>query len=312
MEKTIQPKLGHLTLKQKFLKNWPLHLMLLPCVLLVLLFNYAPMVGISIAFQQYNPTKGFFGSKWVGLKYFESLFKQAGFWRACRNSLVISVLKIVCGQMMNLLFALLLNEMRQKRLKKTIHAITMFPHFVSWVVVASIIRELLYTDGIINTLLLKVGLINSPIFFLGSSKAFLPMLIVTDVWKGFGYGSIIITAALAGIDPTLYEAATVDGANRWKQTIHVTLPGVSGTVVMLMMLSIGGILSAGFDQIYNLYNTLVYDVADVIDTYVYRLGVEQAQFSMSTAVGVFRSIIGAILTLVANGLAYKYTDYRVF
>ncbi len=297
---------------KRLLRNWPLHLMLLPCILLLLLFNYAPMVGISIAFQRYNPTKGFFGSQWVGLQHFQRLFALPGFWQVVWNSFRIAVLKIVFSQLMALTFALCLNELRLRTYKKVVHAVTLFPHFVSWVICATIIRDLLYADGAINTLLINLGLIHTPIFFLGDSKYFLPMLIITDVWKGFGYGSVIITASLTNIDPGLYEAAYIDGAGRWKQTLHVTLPGIANIMMMLLLLSIGGILSAGFDQIYNLYNTLVYDVADIIDTYVYRMGIGSGQFSQATAAGLFKSVIGAILLIISYALASRYTDYRVF
>ncbi len=295
-----------------YYRNWPLHLMLLPCVLLVLLFNYLPMVGISLAFQNYNPVKGFFGSDYAGLKHFRMLFGLPDFSRVVWNTLKIATLKIVCSMSLSILFALLLNEMRTRRLKNVIHSVALFPHFVSWVIIATMIKDLFYTDGAVDNMLMWLGVIKEPIFFLGDSGHFFRLLIFTDAWKSFGYGSVLITAALTGIDPTLYEAAYIDGANRWKQTLHITLPGISGIIVMLLFLNIGGILNAGFDQIYNLYNNLVMDVADIIDTYVYRMGLVQAQYSLATAAGLFKSAVSFVLLVVSYSLAYKYTDYRIF
>lgn len=298
--------------RRRLFRNWPLHVMLLPCVILLAVFCYYPMSGIMMAFTRYNPNKGFFGSKWMGLHYFKILFTGSEFLRVIWNSFFIAMMKIWLGLLASVIFALLLNELRLNKYKKVIHAITLFPHFVSWVICANLIRDILYSDGALNQILLAVGLIQEPIFFLGSKTFFVPMLVITDLWKGFGYGSVLITAALTGIDPGLYEAATIDGAGRWKQTIHITLPGISGILAMIAILNISGVLSAGFDQIYNLYNPLVYDVADVIDTYVYRMGVGSAQYSLSTAAGLFKSFVGSAMLLLSWALAEKYTDYRVF
>jgi len=297
---------------KRLLKNWPLHLMILPCVILLAIFCYYPMSGVLMGFTRFNPNKGFFGSEWLGLYYFKRLFTGSDFPRVIWNSFYISMLKTWLGLVAALTFALLLNEMRLKRFKKVVHAVTMFPHFVSWVICANLFRDILYSDGALNQILLALGLIEEPIFFLGSKEFFVPMLVVTDLWKGFGYGSVLITAALTNIDPGLYEAAYIDGAGRWKQTLHVTLPGIASILAMIVILNISGVLSAGFDQIYNLYNQLVMDVADVIDTYVYRMGYGGGQYSLSTAAGLFKSIVGSAMLLLSWWLAEKYTDYRVF
>ena len=289
-----------------------MHLLLLPGVLIVLIFNYIPMVGISIAFQNFKPTKGFFGSKFVGLKHFKTLFTLPQFNQVVFNTLFISILKIVSVLLFATLFALLLNELRKKIVKVSVQSFVLFPFFVSWVIMSSIIKDLLYKQGAINEFLTLLGVVDDPIFFMGNKGWFLAILIITNLWKEFGYNSIIIAAALTNIDKSLYEAAYIDGANRWKQTLYITLPGITPILVMLMVLSLGNILNAGFDQIYNLYNSLVLNVSDIIDTYVYRVGVLQGQYSLASAAGIFKSLVGIILLTVSYRLAYKYTDYRIF
>ena len=296
----------------KLSTTWPMHLLLLPGVLIVLIFNYIPMVGISIAFQNFKPTKGFFGSKFVGLKHFKTLFTLPQFNQVVFNTLFISILKIVSVLLFATLFALLLNELRKKIVKVSVQSFVLFPFFVSWVIMSSIIKDLLYKQGAINEFLTLLGVVDDPIFFMGNKGWFLAILIITNLWKEFGYNSIIIAAALTNIDKSLYEAAYIDGANRWKQTLYITLPGITPILVMLMVLSLGNILNAGFDQIYNLYNSLVLNVSDIIDTYVYRVGVLQGQYSLASAAGIFKSLVGIILLTVSYRLAYKYTDYRIF
>jgi len=295
----------------KLNETWPLHLLLLPCVALLVLFCVVPMFGISIAFQDFVPTKGLFGSEFVGLKYFRTLFSLPSFMQVLRNTLFISVVKIVTTMIFSIIFALLLNEIRVNKFKVAVNSLAIFPFFVSWVIMSSIIKTLLFQDGAINGFLMNIGAVESPISFLSKAGWFLGVIIVTNVWKDFGYNSILITAALTNIDPGLYEAAWLDGANRWKQTLHVTLPGIAPIVMMLVILSVGGILNAGFDQIFNLYNNQVLQVAEVIDTYVYKVGIVNSQTSLATAAGLFKSVVSFVMLIISYLLAYKYSDYRI-
>jgi putative aldouronate transport system permease protein len=220
------------------------------------------------------------------------------------------VLKIFFGQLAPIIFALLLNEVRHTIYKRTVQTLTYLPHFLSWVMIGGIFIDILSTQGIINRILNQFGV--ESIFFLGSNKWFRTTLVVTDVWKGFGWGSILYMAALSGINQELYESAVLDGANRLQQTWYVTLPGIVPTIVLLATLSLGNILNAGFEQIFNLYNPAVYETGDVIDTFVYRMGLLDTQFSLATAVGLFKSVVSFILIVISYKLANKYTNYRIF
>lgn len=290
--------------------NLPLYIMLCPGIVLIFIFSYIPMYGIIIAFQDYNPISGFIKSPFVGLKWFEMVASMPDFKNIIVNTIVIACLKIFFGQLAPLLFALLLNEVRRFSFKRIIQTIVYLPHFLSWVILGGIFIDILAQDGIVNNFLNLFGIPN--IFFLGDNHWFRFTLVATDVWKGFGWGAILYLAAFSGINPELYESAFIDGANRWRQMWHVTLPGISSTIIMLGALSLGGILNAGFDQILVLYNPSVYQTGDVIDTFVYRQGLLDMQFSMATAVGVFRSGIGFFLILISNKLAQKYANYRIF
>ena len=295
-----------------FKKELPLHLMLLPGLIIILIFSYVPMGGLIIAFQDFIPSKGLFGNQeWIGLKNFEYVFNLPGFGQAMKNTVIIAFWKIVLGLVMPIVFALMLNEVHRIRFKKTVQTIVYLPYFLSWVVLGGIFLDILSPgSGVVNQVITALG--GDEIFFLGDNDYFQGTLIVTDLWKNFGYGAIVYLAAILGIDTDLYEAARIDGANRWRQTWHVTLPGIRMIIVLMMVLSLGNVLNAGFDQVFNLYSKAVYESGDILDTFVYRLGLIDAQYGPATAVGLFKSVISTIFISVSYFLAYKLADYRVF
>lgn len=286
------------------------HMMMLPGILFLLVFSYIPMVGVITAFQDYVPAKGMFGSEFVGLKHFIYMFKLPDITQVISNTLVIAIAKILLGTLMAIIFSVLLNEIRIKYVKKSVQTIVYLPHFLSWVVLASVVVNMFSLDGIVNQMLAFFGL--DHINFLGSNTWFQPLIIGTDVWKEFGYSSIVYLAAITSIDPGLYEAAGMDGASWWRKVWHITLPGMLPIILLMGVMSLTNILSAGFDQIYNLYNPVVYETGDILDTYVYRIGLVGRQYSFGTAVGLFKSVIGIVLLLSANQLAKKYTDRKIF
>jgi putative aldouronate transport system permease protein len=296
---------------KKWSRESPLHLMMLPGILLLLIFSYGPILGIIMSFQRFNVTKGFFKSKWIGLENFQFIIQIPDVYQVLWNTIFIALMKIIAGLLVPVIIALLLNEIRAKFVKRSIQTIIYLPYFLSWVLLAGILIDLLSpSSGIVNQFLGLFGI--KPIFFLGNEKIFPYLLVVTHVWKEAGFGTIIYLAAITGIDPTLYEAAIVDGANRWKQTWHVTLPGLTPMIILMTVLSLGGILNAGFDQVFNLYNPLVYSTGDIIDTMVYRMGLIDNQYSLATAVGLFKSVVSVILITVSYKMADKFAGYRVF
>ncbi|MCP1133682.1 ABC transporter permease subunit [Paenibacillus polysaccharolyticus] len=291
--------------------RWQLYLMLSPAVLLVLVFVYMPMGGLVMAFQDYKPYLGIMGSEWVGMEQFKFLFEYPDSVQVIWNTLRIAMLKLVFGFTSTMGFALLINEVRRKVLRSTVQTFVFLPHFLSWVVLGGIFIELLNPDsGLVNQALQALGF--NPIFFLGDNNWFLFTVVSSEVWKEFGYGSIIFLAAIAGINPALYEAAQIDGAGKWKQMLHITLPSLIPTIAVVLTLSLSQILNAGFDQIFNLYNPLVYEKGDIIDTFVYRIGLIDGNYSFSTAIGLFKSIVSLILILGAYRIAYKVADYKIF
>lgn len=291
--------------------SWYLYLMLLPAVVLTAIFVYLPMVGIVMAFQDYKPYLGITGSKWVGIDQFKFLFEYPDSVQVILNTLRISVLKLFFGLVSTLSFALLINEVRHKFVRNTVQTLVFLPHFLSWVVLGGIFIELLNPDnGLVNRLIVSLGF--EPTFFLGDNNWFLFTLVSTDVWKEFGYGSIIFLAALAGINPALYEAAQLDGAGKWRQMWNITLPSLIPTICVVFTLSLSQVLNAGFDQVFNLYNPLVYGKGDIIDTFVYRIGLIGGNFSFGTAIGLFKSIVGLILIVGGYRLAYKVAGYKIF
>lgn len=293
-------------------RTWPLHVMLLPGLIFAAIFQYLPMGGVVMAFQQFKPWLGFTGSPWVGWYYFDYMFDRPDSVQVIWNTLVISSLKIFFGLLAPFLFALLLNEVRKMVFKRVVQTLVYLPHFLSWVILGGILLDVLSTDGgIVNRVL--TGLLGiEPIFFLGDGDWFRVTVVVSDVWKDFGFGTIVFLASLAGINPSLYEAAEVDGATRLQQTLYITIPSLIPITIVVGTLSLGNILNAGFDQIFNLYNPLVYDKGDVIDTFVYRVALIGGEYSFGTAVGLFKSVISFVLIAVAYRLAYKYAGYRIF
>ncbi|WP_379141064.1 ABC transporter permease [Paenibacillus sp. sgz500992] len=293
------------------LKSLPLHLMLLPGVILTLVFSYIPIMGIVIAFQKFVPSKGIFHSKWIGLDNFRYMLDMPNFTSVLWNTIFIAVLKIIAGLVIPIIFALLLNEVSGALFKRTIQTTIYFPYFLSWVILGGILIDILSpSSGIVNQFLGMFGV--KPIFFLGNDQWFPFTLVLTDTWKGFGYGTIVYLAALTGIDQSLYEAATVDGASRWKQMLNVTLPGMLPIITLMTVLSLGNVLNAGFEQVFNLYSPMVYSTGDIIDTFVYRLGLVEAQYGVATSVGLFKSVISLVLIVVSNKLANRYAGYRIF
>lgn len=288
----------------------PYHVLLFPAVVLTLLFAYYPMFGLVMAFQDFKPVHGFMHSDWVGFKHFVDLFQREDSIQIIWNTLIIAVLKLIANLIVPYVFALLLNEIRNSSLKKIIQTTVYLPHFLSWVILGGILTDILSVHGLINQLIEWFGI--KPIQFLGDGNWFRATAVVSDVWKEFGFGTIVFLAAIAGINPSLYEAAEMDGAGRWKQTLHITIPATMPIVIVMFTLALGNVLNAGFDQIFNLYNPLVYDKGDIIDTFVYRVGLINGSFSFATAVGLFKSVISFVLIVSAYWIAYKKANYRVF
>lgn len=295
----------------RFRRELPLLLMLIPAVVLVAVYSYGSMAGTVIAFQKFNPANGLFGSTWVGLDNFKNLFTMPNIWQVIYNTIVIALCKMLGGIVVPVIFALLLNEVMRVPLKRTYQTLVYLPHFLSWVILAGIFKDILSpSNGIVNQLLGSLGM--EPVFFLGNQTWFPITMVVTDIWKGFGFGSVIYLAALTGIDQNLYEAAQIDGAGRIMQTIHVTLPGILSTIVLMTVLSMANILNGGFDQIYNLYSPAVYATGDVLDTFVFRLGIQNAQYALSTAAGLFKSGVSLLFIVGSYWLADKFAGYRIF
>ena len=268
------------------------------------------MLFRSMAFQDFSAGKGIFGSPFVGLKHFKYMFSLPDIWKTIRNTLTIAIGKMLITTLMAVIFAILLNEIRVRFLKRTVQTVVYLPDFLSWVILASIVVNLFSLDGSVNQALGKLGF--EQCNFLGNNTTFQPLLILTDVWKEFGYASIVYLAAITSIDPGLYEAASIDGASWWQRTWHVTLPGMLTVILLMSVMNIANVLNAGFDQVYNLYNPMVYETGDIIDTYVYRMGLLNHQYSFSTAVGLFKSVVGMVLMIGVNEASKKFTDARIF
>jgi putative aldouronate transport system permease protein len=289
----------------------PLHLMILPGLILVLIYEYVPMAGLVIAFQNFSPVKGIFKSEWVGMENFQYVRDLPNITQIIWNTVYISFMKIVVGQIIPIIIAVMLNEIGKELFKRTVQTMVYLPHFLSWVILGGIVIDILSpSTGIVNQLLAQFGL--EPVFFLGQSAVFPYVLVATDVWKEFGFSTIVFLAALTSINPSLYEAAVIDGANRWKQTWHITLPGIVHIIVLMSTLSLGQVLNAGFDQVFNLYSPQVYDTGDIIDTFVYRVGLIEAQYGVATAVGLFKSLVSLVFISVSYWLAYRFANYRIF
>lgn len=297
--------------KKKWMREIPLHAMALPSVILVLIYSYIPMVGIIIAFQKFSPTKGFFGSKWIGLDNFRYIMELPDTFQVIWNTILIAGMKIIAGLIVPITISLLLNEIRKSGIKRGIQTLIYLPHFLSWIILGGILIDILSpSSGIVNQVLGYFGI--EPIFFLGDNRWFRYVLVTSDIWKEFGFSTIVYLAALTSVNPLLYEAAVIDGANRWKQTWYITLPGMMPIIVLMTTLSLGNVLNAGFEQVFTLYNSTVYDTGDILDTLVYRTGVVEAQYSVATAIGLFKSIVSLIFISGSYWIAYRVANYRIF
>ena len=288
-----------------------IYLMILPGVLYFVIFKYLPMGGIVIAFKQYQPFAGFFASPWVGLDQFERFFSSDDFWMLFRNTMLISLYKLVFFFPIPIILSLILNELHMEWFKRIIQSLIYVPHFFSWLVIVGIFYVLLTTqNGIVNHLI--QGLVGHPVNFLGSEHWIRPLLTVQTIWHEAGWGTILYLAAITGVNPALYESACMDGAGKLRQMWHITLPGIRSTIVLLFILQLGHFLDLGFEQIYNMLNPTNTSAGDVFDTYVYRVGIQQGNFSYSTAVGLFKSLVGLILVLSSNWVVRKSGEEGVF
>lgn len=285
-------------------------LMVVPGMLWLIFFNLVPLAGIVIAFENYIPGRGLWGSEWIGLENFEYLFSLADARRVIVNTIIIACSKVVLNLVVPLVFALLLNEVRNLRYKKFIQTAVYLPHFLSWVILASVILNIFGADGLVNQI---GGLFGAePVIWFGESSCFRQLIVGTDVWKEFGFNAVIFLAALTGIDPTLYEAAAIDGCSKLKSVFYITLPGIMGTIVLVGVLGLSNVLNAGFDQVFNLYNPMVYSTGDILDTWVYRIGLVNLQFSLATTAGLFKSVISFFMIVISYWSAYKFANYKVF
>jgi len=294
---------------KRFPREWPLHLMILPAFIITLIFSYGPMYGLIMAFQRFSPVLGF-SSPWVGLDNFRWLFSQPGFLRTIPNTFYISLWKIGIGLVCSVTFALLLNEIRLTLFKRVFQTIVYVPNFISWIIMAGVLQTILASDGLVNQLLMMVGI--NRVLFLTQPDVFPWTMIWTDVWKSFGFGTVVYLAVITSIDPALYESAVIDGAGRFRQTISITLPLMGPIIVLMLTLALGNVLNAGFDQIYNLYTPVVYSTGDIIDTYLFRLGFGVFRYAEGAAVGLMRSIVSTILMTISLFIAYKVANYRIF
>ncbi|MFD0715481.1 ABC transporter permease [Paenibacillus sp. GCM10027626] len=296
---------------KSYWRNRYLFYMLFPCLLFFFIFKYLPMYGIVLAFKDYKIVHGIFGSPWNGTDNFHELFAGRDFPRAFRNTLIIGFYKLIFGFPAPILLAILLNELRLLFFKRIVQTLSYLPYFLSWVVLAGVFMEIFSpTRGVVNYLISSLGA--DPIFFFGDRDWFRTLLVSTEVWKNVGWGSIIYLAALTGIDPSMYEAAVVDGASRWKQMIHVTLPSLLPVITIMFILAVGGIITDDFDQIFNFYNSSVYEVGDVLSTYTYRIGIGEMEYGLATAAGLFTTVIALTLILVTNFIVKRFNDYGIW
>ncbi len=287
-------------------KNKMVYLMILPVIIYYILFHYKPMYGIIIAFQNYAPRKGILGSPWVGFKHFSDFFGGYYFWRLLRNTLMLSFATLIFGFPVPIILALLINELRSKKFSKIVQTITYMPHFVSMVVLCAMIRQFVGSTGFITAFFTNFGYDGSNM--LSKTALWIPIYVLSNIWQGSGWGSIVYLAALTSIDSELYDAAKVDGANRWKQTIHVTIPAILPTIIIMLIMRVGQIMGVGYEKTLLLYNDGILEVAEIISTYVYKMGMLNREFSFSTAVGLFNSVVNFILVIIANQISKKTTE----
>ena len=292
-------------------KHKYMYLMLVPAIVYYVIFCYVPMYGASIAFKDFNPMQGIMKSPWVGFDVFEQLFGMSKFYSVFWNTIRISLIRLIFGFPFPIIVALMLNELRWNRVKRVIQTAIYIPNFISWVVLGGIMTSLLSMDsGIVNGIIKMLGF--QPIGFLTDERYFVPTMVVSMIWKTFGWNTIIYLAAMSGIDPQLYEAATVDGANRWQRLLHITLPCIRSTIIVVLITRIGSLMQAGFEQIFVLYHPGVYGTADILDTYVYRMGLQEGKFELASAVGLFKSVVNFILVVIANKTARMMGEEGIY
>jgi putative aldouronate transport system permease protein len=301
-------KQGSSSLFSRLWRQRDLQAMALPGVIWMIIFNFIPMYFIVIAFQRYNVARGVFRSRWVGFDNFIEFFSDERFWLVIRNTFGLNGLRLIVGFPLAILFAILLNEVSQIRFKRIVQTITYLPHFLSWIILGGIMYEWLSDTGFFTELLLSLGLLRERMNLIASKELFWPILITSEIWKELGWNAIIYIAAIATIDPCLYEAATIDGAGRFGKIVHVTLPSIRGTIAILLTLAIGNMLSSNFEQLFVFHRSVLYDVVDVIDIYAYRVGIENGRLSYATAIGLFRSVFALGLLLTANSVSKRLTE----
>ncbi|WP_394910793.1 ABC transporter permease [uncultured Robinsoniella sp.] len=302
-KKKEQSALSRRALWKSIKSNRMLLFMMIPGVVYFVVFCYGPMYGVVLAFKEFRITDGILGSPWAGFQYFEQAFKDPYFWKTVFNTLIISFAKLIVGFPAPIIFAILINELIHPRFKKVVQTFAYLPHFMSWVILGGIFFSLLSINGPINSILEFFGM--EKVMFMGSKEHFRGILVLSEVWKSFGWGSVLYFAAIAGIDQEMYEASKMDGANKIQNIVYIILPAIFPVICINLILSLSGILNGGFDQVFNLYSDSVYEVADIIDTYVYRLGLKNMQYSLSTAIGLFKSVIGLIMIVLVNFIVKK-------
>ncbi|MEG0270731.1 MAG: ABC transporter permease subunit [Clostridia bacterium] len=300
-------------LKKSVFKNWPFYVFLIVPVISAFVFSYMPLYGITIAFKDFKMARGISGSEWVGFYYFEKIFSDPNFYRVLGNTIKISVLTLLTSFPVTIVFTLLINELGNLRFKKTIQTISYLPHFLSWVVVGAFVFQILSpTNGIVNAILTSLGLIESPIYFMVEEDKFIPIYLITMLWKETGFSILIYLSAIASIDSVLFEAATIDGANRFQRVLYIILPSIAPMIATMLILKMGSLITVGFDPIFNLYTPSTQRVADVISTYVYRKGLIETKYSLTTAIGLFQNVVSLILVLLSNWLAKRADpNYRL-
>ena len=297
-------------ISKDFRLNKGLYLLVIPVVAYYILFHYVPMYGITIAFKNFSPGLGILGSEWAGFEHFNDFFHNAYFSRILRNTLIISLSSLVFLFPLPIIFALLLNEVKRRHFAKVVQTISYMPHFISLVVICGIVIDFTNRNGIISNLLVFFGF--EPINLLSEPQYFVPIYVISDIWQEMGFSAVIYIAALAGVDMEIYEAARIDGAGHWKQTVHVTIPSIAPTIIILFILRLGSVMNVGFEKILLLYNDRVLETADVISTYVYRKGLQEFNFSYSAAVGLFNSMVNIFLLVIANRVSKKVTEISLW
>ena len=311
MEHTKSLRTG--IMKKELKKYFPFYMFLLPAIILVILFCYMPMEGLMIAFKDYKMARCIDGSEWVGLKHFQALFSDPNFYRVLGNTLKISIFTLLTTFPITIIFTILVNEILNTKFKSVVQTITYMPHFLSWVVVGTFVYQILSpTGGVINAILIQLGILDKPLYFMAQKDMFVPIYLIANLWKSTGYSIVIYLATIAGIDTALYDAASIDGANRFRRILHITLPAMFPTMCTMLILNIGSLVSVGFDPIFNLYNDATYQTADVISTYVYRKGMIESRYDFSTAIGLFQNVVSLVLVLIANWFARKANpEYKI-